>query len=97
MVAHPDDPASGAVIAALGIGVALFVGFSAVSYWYLHRRILVVRAVAPGAMLIGIVLVAPLAPIWALGVVAVALMLLVGLESRSDGARANARSRLSRG
>ncbi|MGI8657723.1 MAG: hypothetical protein ACR2K4_02990 [Candidatus Limnocylindria bacterium] len=43
-------------------------------------------------MLIGLVLGAPLAPIWALGVVAVALMLLVGLESRSDHVRASARS-----
>lgn len=95
MVAHPDEPASGAVIAALGIGVALFVGFSAVSYWYLHRRILVVRVLVLGAMLIGLVLVAPMAPIWTLAVVAVALMLLVGLESRSDHAQPSARSWVS--
>ena len=36
MVAHPDEPASAGVVAALGIGVALLVGFSAVSYWRLH-------------------------------------------------------------
>ncbi len=82
MVAHPADPLSGAVIAALGVGVALFVGFSAVSYWVLHRRVLVIRMAALGVMLVALAVVAPLAPIWPLAVVAVALLVIVALESR---------------
>ncbi len=84
VVAHPDEPMSGAVIAALGAGVALFVGFSAVSYWVLHRRILVIRAAALGAMLVALAIVAPLAPIWPLAVVAAALLIIVALESRRE-------------
>ncbi|MEO5987187.1 MAG: low temperature requirement protein A [Candidatus Limnocylindria bacterium] len=84
MVAHPDEPVSGSVIAALGVGVALFVGFSAVSYWVLHRRILVIRAVALGAMLVALAIVAPLAPIWPLAVVASAMLVIVAIESRRE-------------
>ncbi len=79
-VAHPDEPASGAVIAALGAGVALFVGFSAVSYWVLHRRLLVARGVALVTMVALLAVVAPLAPVVPLAGVAIVLFALVLFE-----------------
>ncbi len=87
IVAHPDEPAKAVVVAALGAGVALFVGFSAVSYWLLHRRVLVARAVALIVMSVGLVIVAPLAPVWPLAVVAVTLLGLVVMEARGAAGR----------
>ena len=83
IVAHPDEPAKGVVVAALGVGVALFVGFSAVSYWLLHRRVLVARVATLIAMGVGLLIVAPLSPVWPLGVVATALLGLVVVETRA--------------
>ena len=82
-VAHPDEPASGAVIGALGVGVVLFVGFSAIAYWYFYRRVLVARAVALTVMVALLFVTAPLAPVLSLVVVAVTLLALVLVEGRS--------------
>ena len=82
-VAHPDEPASGAVIGALGVGVALFVGFSAVAYWYFYRRVLVARLVALAVMGALLFVAAPLAPVVSLTAVAITLLALVLLEGRS--------------
>jgi len=81
IVAHPDEPASAAVVAALGVGVALFVGFSAVSYWRLSGRILVARVVLLAVMAGALVAVAALAPVWPLVVVAGALFAIVAIEA----------------
>jgi low temperature requirement protein LtrA len=81
IVAHSDEPASGAVVAALGVGVALFVGFSAVSYWRLSRRALVTRFVLLAVMGGLLVTVASLAPVVPLLVVAGTLVALVALET----------------
>src|SRR5215217_7332043 len=80
IVAHPDQPPSAAVIAALGVGVALFVGFSAVSYRRLGGPILVPRFLALAAMGALLFVVAPLAPVWPLVVVGLALLGVVVVE-----------------
>ena len=51
IAAHPDEPAPAAVLASLGIGVALFVAFSALSYRLLGGRILVPRLLILPVML----------------------------------------------
>jgi low temperature requirement protein LtrA len=81
IVAHPDEPAGGAVVAALGIGVALFVGFSALSYWRLSGRLLVTRFVLLAVMGGLLAAVAALGPIFPLLVVAGVLFALVAFET----------------
>jgi len=81
IVAHPGEPASAAVVAALGVGVALFVGFSAVSYWRLSGRILVPRLAILVVMAALLVIVGPLDPFWPLTVVAACLLTIVALET----------------
>jgi low temperature requirement protein LtrA len=81
MVAHPDEPAEGAVVLALGVGVALFVAFSAVSFWRLHGRVLVERLALLAVMAGLLVVVAPMAPIWPLAAVAVTLLAIVVVET----------------
>jgi low temperature requirement protein LtrA len=78
--AHPDEPASAAVLASLGIGVSLFVASSALSLRLCGGRLLVARLALLGAMLIGLALVAPLGPVWPLLVVAAALLGIVVVE-----------------
>lgn len=83
MVAHPDDPAPVTVVAALGLGVTLFVGFSALSFWCLYRRVLVARGVVLGGMAVALVAVASLSAVWPLVVVALALTALIVFEART--------------
>ena len=78
--AHPDEPASAAVLASLGIGVSLFVASSALSLRLCGGRLLVARLALLGAMLIGLALVAPLGPVWPLLVVAAPLLGIVVVE-----------------
>ena len=54
------------VAAALGVGVALFVGFSAVSYWRVSGHVLTGRLVIITVMAFALALAAPLPPVWAL-------------------------------
>ena len=68
------------MVAALGVGVALFGGFSAISYWRLSGRLLLGRVVLLAVMAGGLVAAAPLAPVWPLVVVAVALSAIVATE-----------------
>ena len=82
IVAHPGDPLHGEVLIALGAGVALFVGFSAVVYWRISGTILVARLVALLAMAAGLVVVSSLPPAWPLAVVAIALTAVVAWEFR---------------
>lgn len=86
MVAHPEDPAGAIVVGALGVGIALFVGFSAVSYWRVSGTVLLGRVAVIAAMAVALVLTVPLAPIWPLVVVAAALLVLALLEARRDRA-----------
>ena len=80
IAAHPDEPASAAVLASLGIGVALFVACSALSLRLLGGPILVPRLLILPAMLGLIALVAPMEPCWPLAVVAAALLAIVLIE-----------------
>ncbi len=86
MVAHPEDPAGALVVGALGVGVALFVGFSAASYWRASGTVLLGRLAIIVAMGVALAVTAPLAPIWPLVVVAVALLVLALLEGRGHAA-----------
>ena len=78
--AHPDEPASPAALASLGVGVALFVASSALSLRLCGGRVLLGRLAFLAAMMVGLVLVAPLAPVWPLLVVAAALLGIVLVE-----------------
>jgi low temperature requirement protein LtrA len=82
-VAHPDDPMTGPVLAALGIGVALFVASSALSLWRLGGPVLVVRLAALAVMVAALVVVAAIAPppVVPLGTVAVVLLGIVVTEA----------------
>jgi low temperature requirement protein LtrA len=78
--AHPQDPAPTAVLASLGIGVALFVGASAVALRLCGGRLLTPRLAILAVMLAALVLTAPLQPVWPLVVVAAALLAIVAVE-----------------
>ena len=82
-VAHPDDPMTGPVLAALGTGVALFVASSALSLWRLGGPILVLRLAALAVMAAALVVVAAVAPppVVPLGAVTVVLFGIVALEA----------------
>jgi low temperature requirement protein LtrA len=78
--AHPDEPAPAAVLASLGVGVALFVASSALSLRLVGGRVLAPRLAILAVMLVALVLVAPMQPVWPLAVVAVALLAIVVIE-----------------
>ena len=78
--AHPDEPAGAAVLASLGVGVSLFVASSALSLRLCSGHVLLARLAFLAAMLVGLALVAPLAPVWPLLVVAAALLGIVLIE-----------------
>jgi low temperature requirement protein LtrA len=80
IAAHPDEPAPAVVLASLGIGVTLFVAFSALSYRLLGGRILLSRLLILPVMLGLLVLVGPMEPCWPLAVVAAALLAVVLIE-----------------
>jgi low temperature requirement protein LtrA len=77
---HPEDPASAAVLASLGVGVALFVASSAMALRICGGPVLLGRLVILAAMLVALVVVAPMPPVWPLAVVAVALLAIVLIE-----------------
>jgi low temperature requirement protein LtrA len=85
--AHPDEPVSLAVLAALAVGVTLFVGSSALSLRLCGGPLLKPRLGILALMLIALVFVAPLAPVWPLLVVAVALFGIVLIEGSGPEAR----------
>jgi low temperature requirement protein LtrA len=86
---HPDEPAHAAVLASLGIGVALFVASSALSLRLCGGHLLVPRLAILALMLLALVLLAPLQPVWPLLVVAAALFAIVVIEgSGPDGRHA---------
>ena len=80
--AHPDEPMSTAVLASLGVGVALFVGSSALSLRLAGGPLLLPRlgilALMIGAFAVLAALQLP--PVWPLLVVAVALFAIVLTE-----------------
>jgi low temperature requirement protein LtrA len=82
IVAHPGDPLHTEVLIALGTGIGLFVGFSAIVYWRISGTILVVRLAALLVIAAGLVIVSSLPPVWPLTVVAIGLTAVVVWEQR---------------
>ena len=80
IVAHPGDPLHSEVLIALGTGIGLFVGFSAVVYWRISGTILVARLAALLVIAAGLVMVSSLPPVWPLAVVAIGLTAVVVWE-----------------
>jgi low temperature requirement protein LtrA len=82
-VVHPDDPMTGPVLAALGVGVALFVACSALSLRILGGPALVPRLVALVVMSVALVVVGAVSapPVVPLGIVAAALLAIVIVEA----------------
>jgi low temperature requirement protein LtrA len=82
-VVHPDDPMPAAVIAALGVGVALFVASSAASLRILGGPVLAVRLATLAAMvpLLAVARLAAAPPVVPLGIVAGALLTIVLSEA----------------
>jgi low temperature requirement protein LtrA len=82
-VVHPDDPMTGQVLAALGIGIALFVASSALSLRTLGGPVLVARLAALAVMAAALAVVGAVgpSPVVPLGVAAAALLAIVLVES----------------
>jgi low temperature requirement protein LtrA len=83
IVHHPAHALSGAVVAALGVGISLFVGSSAFYYWRVTGHLLVARLVVLAATMVALVLVSSHEPIWLLVVVATGLFVIVVTEART--------------
>jgi low temperature requirement protein LtrA len=77
---HPDEPAPAAVLASLGIGVALFVASSALALRICGGLLLLPRLAILATMLVALVVVASMPPVWPLAVVAVALFAICFVE-----------------
>ncbi len=80
MVLHPTDPVDAETIAALGVGVALFMGATVVSYWRVHREMLVARSVVTLASVGALAFVVGARPVWPLSIVAVGLAVVAFVE-----------------
>lgn len=74
---HPDTPASGAVVASLAVGIALFVGASTFAYWRTVGRLLTLRVAVLAATILAVVVVAGADPVWTLVAVAAGLLVIV--------------------
>ena len=84
IVHHPDEAAGSSVIAALAVGVALFVGASAFAGWRTTGAVLVPRLALTALAIGGVVAVGDAHPFWPLAVVAVGLFAVVVIEERSS-------------
>ena len=87
MLLHPDRPADGAVIAALAVGLGLFVGCSAASYWRVSRTVLTARLAIAAATVAAVALAGRLDPMWPLLVAATGLLAIVLVEERTHRSR----------
>jgi low temperature requirement protein LtrA len=89
IVLHPADPTPPEVVAALGVGIALFVGSSALAYWRLVHRVLRVRLVFLAVLAAGTVALAAASamPAVVLALAAVALLALVLVEETGLSSR----------
>ena len=79
---HPERPAEGAVIASLAVGISLFVGSSAISFWRVTRQVLTARLVTTAITVVVVILLADADPLWPLLAVAAGLATVVALEER---------------
>jgi low temperature requirement protein LtrA len=90
IVHHPAHAPSGAIVAALGVGVTLFVGSSAFAYWRTSGHVLMPRLVILAITMAALALVSSSEPIWLLVVVAVGLLAIATIEARLGlGARSH--------
>lgn len=85
IVHHPGQVPHGEVTAALGVGVALFVGCSALAYWRTCGVVLVPRLVLLVVTLGALAAVSSLVPGWQLGVVACGVLAIVLVERTGPG------------
>ncbi|MEZ5137601.1 MAG: low temperature requirement protein A [Acidimicrobiales bacterium] len=83
VMVHPDEPASARVIAALAVGVGLFVGCSAASHRRITGTLLTARLAIAAPTLVAIVALGGLVPVWPLLAAAVGLLAIVVVEERT--------------
>ena len=81
IVHHPAASPPGEVVAALGVGVALFVGSSAFAYWRTCGRVLVARLVILAATELALWLAASNDPVWLLTITAIGLFAIAVIEA----------------
>ena len=83
-MAHPTDVAPPSVVAALGVGIILFIGSSALAYRRVTGRLLVARVAASALVVIALVGVGALTPLpaWLFAAVAIVLAGLIVIEER---------------
>jgi low temperature requirement protein LtrA len=80
MVLHPTDPVEAPAVAALAIGITLFMTATVYSYWRLHRQVLVPRLAITLLTSGVLVLVVGTRPVWPLTIVAAGLAVVTFLE-----------------
>jgi low temperature requirement protein LtrA len=80
IVHHPAHVPSGEVVAALGVAVTLFVGFSAFAYWRATGHVLVARLAILAVTMLALVVVSSLEAAWQLAVLALGLVAIVLVE-----------------
>jgi low temperature requirement protein LtrA len=80
MVPHPNDPVDAATIAALGVGLVLYMGATVFAYWRVHRRVLGPRLVLTLATAAGLAFLVDARPVWPLAVAAVGLAVIAAVE-----------------
>jgi low temperature requirement protein LtrA len=87
---HPERPAEPEVVAALAVGIALFVGCSAASCWRVTGTVLVPRLAITAAIVAAVALLGSLDPVWPLLAVAAGLLILILVEERTHRSSASA-------
>jgi low temperature requirement protein LtrA len=81
IVRHPATAPPGEVVAALGVGVALFVGGSAFVYWRVCGQVLVPRLAILAATEVLLVALAAQEPVWLLTAVAAGVLAIATVEA----------------
>ena len=87
MMHHPTTPPSGDVVAALGVGIALFIGSTVWVYWRTCHQLLVSRLVLLVLTEGVLVLLADQEPVWLLAVFVVGLLGIVVIEAVAPAGR----------
>jgi low temperature requirement protein LtrA len=87
---HPERAADGAVIASLAVGIALFVGSTALAFWRVTGQVLTARLVITAVTVAAVTLLASADPVWPLLAVAAGLLAIIGAEERHHRKAADA-------
>jgi len=80
MVLHPNDPVEAKAVASLGVGTILFMGATVLSYWRVHRHVLVPRLAITLVTAAALVLAVGSQPVWPFAIVAVGLAVVAVVE-----------------